>query len=344
MSNNLVFTPENFDSVISIEDLVNILDSIIKRIRSQDGQFNQIISDIEELQNLAENGMDVDASVSTLFSIYKKIQSISLKLRKELNSYVNLDIYDSVEYAFYYNNERFFTDKLSLDWMFVNSKGELRLSLDKATADLKTELEKTGKQKINQIFNRHYEQYVKAISGMYKGTIGRGRLNRGHIAEAYEIHISQHHTRAYSLLNNVIENTSILDQMTNILELEIHGSEYWSNHEDANEAWRHIRNALGTQRGTVAGDVGKFQVKQGRFSEKNQYSSEVRLSSLTNLKHGVSIYNRLLNPTVPSHVVAREIAMYLSEPVKKTEQNIQAYIANKEIGPEINKLTLLRHL
>lgn len=345
MNNNLIFTPENFDSVISIEDLTNALNEIIIKIRSQ-GRLNQIISDIETLQKLANNGIDTNTSISTLFSIYKMIQTISLKLRKELNEYINLEIYDSIEYVFYYNNERFMTDQLSLDWMFIgkNNKGELRLSLEKAVSDLKLELEQSGKQKINKIFSNHYEQYLRAISGMYKGILGKSRLNKGHVAEAYEIHISEHHTQAYQLLNDVVANSSILDQMINILELETKGSEYWSNHESADEAWKHIRNALGTQRGTVAGDVGKFQVKQGAFSKNNSYSSEVRLTTFTNLKRGIYIYNRLLDPNIPSQIVAREIAIYLSESVKKTEQNIQAYIANKEFGEEIKKLTLLRHI
>lgn len=343
MSNDLIFTPENFDSVISIEDLTDVLNKIIIKIRSQ-GKSNQIISDIEELQELVDKGINANTSVSTLFSIYKMIQTISLKLRKELNEYINLEVYDSIEYVFYYNNERFMTDQLKLDWMFVNNKGELRLSLEKAISDLKLTLEESGKQKINKIFSNHYQEYLKAISGMYKGILGKGRLNKGHVAEAYEIHISQHHTRAYQLLNNVVENSSILDQMINILDLETKGSDYWANHESEDEAWRHIRNALGTQRGTVAGDVGKFQVKQGTFSKNNSYSSVVRLTSLTNLTTGISVYNRLLNPKIPSQIVAREIAMYLSESVKKTDQNIQAYIANKEFGKQINELTLLRHI
>lgn len=272
-----------------------------------------------------------------------------MSLRSLLSKYINLEVYDSIAYAFYFNGQRFSTENLKTDWMFVTSKGELRLSLDKATEELKKDIEGTAKEKIFNIFNKHYTSYMNAIIGMYKGpAIGSkqkgSKLNRGHIAEAYETHISSHHSQAYNLFNALDTPVSVIDKMVYVLELETKGDEYWANHETPDEAWKHIRGAMGTQRGTVAGDVGRFQVKQGANSIKNIYSSQVRLTSLSTLRNGINAYNDILNPNIAPSIVARKIAMYLSEPVAKNERNIQAYIANKELSGEISKLGKLRHI
>ena len=34
--------------------------------------------------------------------------------------------------------------------------------------------------------------------------------------------------------------------------------DWWATHESPDDAWVHIRSSMGTQRGTVAGDVGRF--------------------------------------------------------------------------------------
>ena len=135
--------------------------------------------------------------------------------------------------------------------MFVTSKGELRLSLEKASEDLKKGIEGTAREKIFDIFNKHYARYMDAIVGMYKGpAIGSkqkgSKLNRGHIAEAYEMHISAHHTQAYNLFNALDTPLSIMDKMAYVLELETKGDEYWASHESPDEAWKHIRGAMGT--------------------------------------------------------------------------------------------------
>ena len=237
--------------------------------------------------------------------------------------------------------------------MFVTSKGELRLSLEKASEDLKKGIEGTAKEKIFDIFNKHYARYMDAISGMYQEKSGYplgakvkgSRLNRGHVAEAYETHISAHHSQAYNLFNALDTPLSIMDKMAYVLELETKGDEYWASHESPDEAWKHIRGAMGTQRGTVAGDVGRFQVKQGASSTTNIYSSQVRLASLTTLRNGINAYCDILNPSVSPNTVARKIAMYMSEPVAKNERNIKAYAANKHLAKEIANLGgKLRHI
>lgn len=346
---DISFTPEDFDSVLTVEDLSAYMEKIIVEIRSGNVGLSQINEQINKLQSKEIYGIDANSSVNQLLTAYKTVQAVSMSLRSLLAKYVNLEVYDSIAYAFYFNGQRFSTENLNADWMFVTSKGELRLSLDKAVEDLKKDIAGTAKEKVADIFNRHYARYMDAIVGMYKGhAIGSkqkgSRLNRGHIAEAYETHIASHHSQAYNLYNELNTPLSTMDKMVYVLELETKGDEYWASHETPDEAWRHIRGAMGTQRGTVAGDVGRFQVKQGTSSDTNIYSSQVRLASLSTLRNGINAYCDILNPNIAPNIIARKIAMYMSEPVAKNERNIKAYAANKYLSEEISKLGKLRHI
>ena len=349
---DISFTPEDFDAVLTIEDLSAHVEKVITEIRSGNVGLSQINEQINKLQSKEIAGIDTNSSVSQLLMAYKTVQAVSMSLRALLSQYVNLEVYDSIAYAFYFDGQRFSTENLNADWMFVTSKGELRLSLDKATEELRKGIAGTAKEKISDIFNKHYGRYMDAISGMYLKASGYplgakvkgARLNRGHVAEAYETHIAGHHSQAYILLNSINSPESVMEKMVYALELETKGDEYWSTHESPDEAWKHIRGAMGTQRGTVAGDVGRFQVKQGASSDTNIYSSQVRLASLSTLRNGINAYCDILNPNIAPSVVARRIAMYMSEPVAKTERNIKAYAANKYLSTEIEKLGKLRHV
>ena len=290
---DLSFTPEDFDSVLTIEDLTAHIEKIVIEIRTNSILPN-LMKDIDKMNEIAKEGLDTKSSIQVLLKAYKYIQSASMKMRQELSKYITLETYDSIAYAFYYDGQRFSAENLNADWLFVTNKGELRLSLDKAAKDLQEGIEGTAKEKISDIFNRHYKSYLNAITGMYNGQIGRGRLNKGHIAEAYEIHISEHHSQAYQLLNAIDSPQSVMDKMIYAFELETKGDEYWSSHESPNAAWKHIRSSMGTQRGTVAGDVGRFQVKQGSSSSKNIYSSQVRIASLSTLKNGILMQKKVL--------------------------------------------------
>ena len=351
MANDISFTPEDFDSVLTIEDLSSILETIIIQIRTASATQG-LQENLDKLEKISKIGLSANSSVSELLTAYKTIQATSMELRQLLSKFINLDTYDSVAYAFYYDGQRFSTETLSLDWLFVTSKGELRLSLDKAAADLEKGVQDTAKSKVMDIFNRHYKSYFNAISGMYLHATGYplgakvkgSKLNRGHVAEAYETHIAGHHSQAYVLLNTVEISDSVMNKMVNVLELEVKGDDYWAGHETPEEAWKHIRGAMGTQRGTVAGDVGRFQVKQGASSTTNIYSSQVRLASLSTLRSGINAYCDITNPNIAPSVVARKIAMYMSEPVASNERNIKAYMANKHLASEIEKLGKLRHI
>ena len=323
---DLTFVPEDFDSVFPIETLITHISTIISEIRSGDVIGLETRNNIDKLSTLVENGpLTKDSDILTLLNAYENIKAVSMNLRQLLSRFIQLDTYESIAYAFYYNGERYTTDTISAEWLTKNSKGELRLNLDTAIQDIKKNFGSKSLLALNNIFNRHYSSYLAAISGTYKGVLGHGRLNRGHIAEAYEAHLAEHHSAAYQLLNVPVE--SAIDKMVAALEINENPEAYWSTHESIEEAWIHIRGSLGTQRGTVAGDVGRFQVKQG-FSG-NQYSSQVRLSSLANLKTGIKTYCDIVNLDIPVEVVARKVAMYLTEPVKKTEQNLKAAGVNE---------------
>ena len=268
-------------------------------------------------------------------------------MRNLLSSFINLEVYDSIEYVFYYNNQRYVTNHIDGSWLVQRSKGsELSLDLEKAAEELKQQYQNQSVSTIQKLFNEHYLAYLAVIQGTYKAKSSNRKINKGHIAEAYESHLAKHHTQAYNLLNKIsIENSSLSTGekiiLSNIKEESSFHEKRWDAHEGVTMAWHHIKTALGTQRGTVAGDVGKFQVKQG--SNFSKFSNFVRLSSLTNLKKGIEVYSDIFSNESPDKV-AYKIAMYLTEPVKKTSQNIQAYIFNKEIATELNKMERLRHI
>ena len=261
-----------------------------------------------------------------------------MSIRKLLAPYINLNTYDSIGYVFYYNNKRYVADEIKTEWLIKGSQGELRLSLDEAVKDLEKQYENEFESKVRDIFNNHYKSDLTAISNMYNGTLGKGKLNRGHIAEAYESHLSTHHTQAYNMLNNFNLN-SVMGKMLTVQQISEFEQDWWAMHESPDDAWKHIRSSLGRQRGTVAGDVGKYQVKSG-FSSDNHYTSEVRLSSVTNLKRGVRDYCDILNEDIPVVQVAQRLAVYLSERVSQPTKELQAYIANKEFGGDLSKFSM----
>ena len=358
MAEKLVFAPEDFDSVLTYELLVSHLITIISNIRSSDTVGKELRNKITQLENYVAEGKNEgneiiatkdNSNLLFLFEIYEHIKSISMEIRKLLSDFITLDTYDSIGYVFYYNNQRYTTDTIQQEWLIKGSKGSLSIDLEKAVKDLSKTYSDEATNKIQQIFNQHYASYLNAIVGMYRGdyngTIGGhkkgSRLNRGHIAEAYESHLAEHHSAAYNLLNG-ISIESAAQKAIIAQNIKDFGESYWASHENPEGAWIHIRGALGTQRGTVAGDVGRFQVKQATSSSTNIYSSQVRLSSVANLKRGVEDYCAIVNPNLSIDYVARRLATYLSERVGQPSKELQAHIANKEFGGDLSRFELKR--
>ena len=334
---NLYFSPEDFDSVITLEDLTNVLADIVGEIRAGDKTTQPLLEEIEKLIALQDNlynyKEDKDyggAGVQMLFAVYEQSIKTSMQIRKLLAQRgIKLQEYNDISYSFYYKGVRYASDTIDLNWIRVGSDGTLRLNIDKAVKDLKQQINSISQKQLQAIFQKHFEVYLAAIFGMYKGS---NRLNQGRVAEAFEAHLTEHHPNAFQYLNTLNTNSVISKSLLVQFATEA-GDSYWAHHEDPNSAWAHIRGAMGTQRGTVAGDVGNRQVKSAKDS-----GDQVRLSTLTNLKTGIKRYADILNPEISCRDVALKLARYLTEPVKRNEKNLQAYIANKELSTDISKL------
>ena len=338
---NLYFSPEDFDSVITLEDLTNVLADIVGEIRAGDKTTQPLLEEIEKLIALQDNlynyKEDKDyggAGVQMLFAIYEQSIKTSMQIRKLLAQRgIKLQEYNDISYSFYYKGTRYTSDTIDLNWVRVGSDGALKLNIDKAVKDLKQQINSISQKQLQAIFQKHFEVYLAAIFGMYKGS---NRLNHGRVAEAFEAHLTEHHPNAFQYLNTLNTNSVISKSLLVQFATEA-GDSYWARHEDPNSAWMHIRGAMGTQRGTVAGDVGNKQVKSAKDS-----GDQVRLSTLTNLKTGIKRYADILNPEISCRDVALKLARYLTEPVKRNEKNLQAYIANKELSTDISKLQNVR--
>ena len=338
---NLYFSPEDFDSVITLEDLTNVLADIVGEIRAGDKTTQPLLEEIEKLIALQDNlynyKEDKDyggAGVQMLFAVYEQSIKTSMQIRKLLAQRgIKLQEYNDISYSFYYKGVRYTSDTIDLNWVRVGSEGALKLNIDKAIKDLKQQINSISQKQLQAIFQKHFEVYLAAIFGMYKGS---SRLNQGRVAEAFEAHLTEHHPNAFQYLNTLNTNSVISKSLLVQFATEA-GDSYWARHEDPNSAWMHIRGAMGTQRGTVAGDVGNRQVKSAKDS-----GDQVRLSTLTNLKTGIKRYADILNPEISCRDVALKLARYLTEPVKRNEKNLQAYIANKELSTDISKLQSVR--
>lgn len=355
ISNNIKFLPEDFSSVIVRSDLETALANIINEIRSTTNPRNyNLLLSINQLKQYnadycGKNGKIATQNIQEIYNIYQQIIKVSMEMRKLLSDKISLEIYDNIKYAFYINGKRYSTEELRLDWLVLRNGG-LYINLNRTVEEeLKKGLENTAQQRLAEIFNNHYLSYLAAITGMYKGKNGIGAgsaINKGHVAEAYEGHIAEHHSESYQLLNATKMNSTVLDKIQGriVLDKEIEGAnekDWWAIHEDPNEAWRHIRAARGTQRGTVAGDVGAYQVKQIQDN-----SGSVALTSLTNLELGIKNYCMITNPDIPVSQVAHQIALYLSESVSAKDREVQAFLANQQVAPIINnfKNTKIAHL
>ena len=340
---DLYFSPEDFDSVITLEDLTNILADIVSEIRAGDKTTQPLLEEIEKLitlQNNLYNYKEEDKDygkqgVKMLFAVYEQTIKTSMQIRKLLAQRgIKLQEYNDISYSFYYKGARYASDTINLNWLRVSSDGALKLNIDKAVKDLKQQINSISQKQLQEIFRKHFEVYLAAIFGMYKGS--SNRLNQGRVAEAFEAHLTEHHPNAFQYLNT-LNVSSVISQSLLVQFATEAGDSYWAHHEDPNSAWIHVRGAMGTQRGTVAGDVRNRQVKSAKDS-----SGQVKLSTLTNLKTGIKRYADILNPEIPCRDVALKLARYLTEPVKRNEKNLQAYIANKELSTDISKLQGIR--
>ena len=313
---------------IEKEILVEYLTNIIIDIRNNSKNFLELNKNLNELKNF-ENLLDNNDNVEYLFNTYKNLQKISLQLRKQLSQFIDLEVYDKITYSFYYDGKRYETDEIKKEWLSKSSSGDLKINLKKATDDLSSAYSEEYKKQIKNAFDKHFEVFQNAITGTYNGIIGRkGAINKGHLAEAYESHTKEHHPQHYRLLNHMLTSVTIVEPLPQLISYTKDAAiDYWANHEGITQAWEHIRESLGTQRGTVAGDVDEMQVKA-----TGPNARRLRLARLNTLIKGVEIYSDLLNLNKSPREVAIQIADYMSEPVRKVSERII-----EEVGDEVVK-------
>lgn len=335
----------NIQSALPLEVLAKVLSEIIDEIRSNDSVGKSLKTELKNLEKIGQNvGVNfLDNLYSSrdpkeIFDLYEQTKKVSIEIRKLLSNFIEIADYDKITYAFYYKGKRYAVDELNAEWLRASSsKGTLYVNLSEVEKNLSSALVNDYQAAIQSAFNQHYATFLNAIKGTYNGIIGRkGALNLGHIAEAYEIHIEEHHPEEYRALNNLYNSTDTLtvaDKMLIAFDKEADAVNYWNNHEGIGAAWMHIRNSLGTQKGTVAGDVLDRQVKQG----KDANSARLRLAKMNTLMDGISAYSKILDVKTPSLEVGMEIAKYISEPIYKMSDKIIDQITDENIREQMRK-------
>lgn len=331
---DLYFLPQDFENIITREDLEKALIDIILKIRAAEnkGKFFQIKEKIKELKEKYRYGdYDGGASVITMLNIYHRVIEISLELRKLLKEFFpSMDIYDHINYSFYINGKRYFTEKINTNWVSKSKENDLMLNLTKVRDSLQSQYQQGITQKIRDIFNEHYNSYLNMIIGTYRGEIGtqKASLKYGHVAEAFEEHLFEHHNpEIIQLLNQTRSFKKDDPIILKIQNKEKELSGYWENHESVESGWMHIRASLGKMRGTVAGDVFNMQVKQTK-----ENNGSVQLASLETLKDGVFNYCDIINEDKSPKEIVQTLVTYMSETVDK-----KAYVELARIGNDIFK-------
>lgn len=342
------YSAKDFDGIVIYDDLVQALIPIIQSIR-QASEYQDLKQLIQKLKTYVKDGkIDKNTSTNDLIFIYTSIQKISLQLRKMLPTFLRVADYDGINYTFWYNDQRYVSEHIDPSWISVyhdgneNHTAQIQLNLEKAIEDIKDGVSSALHDKVQEQLTNHYLKYYTAIKNMYldvnkhhlehpeKGS----KVNVGNVAEAFERHLAQHHNIGYQTLKeSFAEGTKVLSNFDKMIMAQekilnenlqpIQGQ--WSTHEPPEKAWIHVRQSLGNQRGTVAGDVWNMQIKSG--NNKSSYSHIVNLTSLYNLETGIKNYSFLVDET-PVNQAAAKIASYLSGRVSDTSKIVQAKEVN----------------
>ena len=295
-------------------------------IRQNSHQYVHLYKLIDSLSQINANAINKNKGALFLFQVYEMIIQISMELRKILPQFnIEVSQYSSIDYALYYKNQVYYTKELKPEWLSVTKSG-LMLRLSPAIKELEEESKTQTQLAILDLFNQHYQLFLQTIEDSYQRhhngkSILRNQdstFNRGHIAEAHERHLQEHHTLLYHSVK--VKNLQPDEQIeAHIAEMEKQNKEY-TFHETASTIWKqHLLASLGYQRGTVAGDVNSTQVKQGASG------ASLRLTKVGNLRTAIKTYSDLFNPDIDAKIVGTKIALYMSD------------IADKDIRTFINK-------
>ncbi len=331
-------------STFSLGDLIQVLTTAIRDIRADNSQLYQSLQDnINQLEQIhlkrsyktrgkgiSRNDQD---TVLNVFQAYEQVIQVSLQLRKLLSQMgVALSRYNELDYALYYKDERIYAstqdiyNAISYGGIRVTGQG-LQISVQKIAEQLKEDLKNDARRKLFTAFSEHYASFKQYASGMYlqqnKSEFGvsPANINLGHVAEAHERHLQEHHKDLFELSTkkDFIPNKLIakrIDDLRNSSTLTEWHKDNKDKKENAADVWKHIRDSLGYQRGTVAGDVNATQVKE----QKEEGSTTLKLTSIKNLREGIKVYSAILakEEDIPAQRVATAIALYMSDILDKT--------------------------
>lgn len=209
----IYFKPSDFTGVLSLDYLTQVIADIIKDIRSNDhGQYNHMINEISELETIelkveayknSGNTKQAQIMINYYYDLYQRLLKISLELRKLLPKELGLAQYDNISYALYDRGQRFYFEKLPISTLVYNeSTDKLQIDLEAATKNLRQRLTQANKESYGAILNAHYNNFMNVLKNAKTHELPSG-LNRGHVAEAFEEHLAQHHTAAYNFYNNM---------------------------------------------------------------------------------------------------------------------------------------------
>lgn len=331
--------------IISLGDLIQILSEIISNIRTtESGTYQELQQNIDELQEIHFRRANKSNKIGDMFNAYEKIIAVSIKLRKLLTTYdIQLSQYNQLDYALYFKGERYYASTADIATAVQYgglrvTKSGLMIDLKKITESLQQDIKNDCRQALFDAFSEHYKSFLGYASGMYwkqnKSQFGvpPAEINLGHVAEAHERHLQEHHSTLFRLSTN--KELTPSDLLTARLEefKQQTTEAHW--HEGAESVWDHIRASLGYQRGTVAGDVNATQVKQVK---EGGAGSTLRLSSIANLKLGIKMYSAIFNSDIPVQQVASGIAIYISDILDNNARtSLNRYILPKILKDDFN--------
>ena len=317
-----LFTASDMANSINIEDAADVLVEAIDLIRAKIkiNNLNNLESIIKEY-SLKDNLTDEE-----IIDAYKKVQEFSFYLRTFFKNFPQVKQYEKISYAFYTSSGYRYTAETP-SGLHV-SDGVLYYNRQQTMLEIQKSLKgQFNYKKVQQALSKHIKDYKRMLKGTYRGK----RFNFGHISEAFEDHLSSHHTSLYNLLNINLQADSVFEKMADIefqnYLQEINSSNRWDTHETVKQGWQHLRNSLGIQRGTVAGDIGEFQVK----------ARNNKLADVSTIVEGLKIYSKIFDPSVSSDILCYDILKYLSEPYSRFNGDA-ADFANTIISKEISEL------
>lgn len=317
-----LFTAADMANGIQLEEAADVIVQAIDSIRA-----DIKINNLTELESIIkEYSLKEELTEAEIINAYKKVQEFSIYLRTFFKNFPQVKQYEKISYAFYSSNGYRYTSEAP-SGLYV-SNGVLYYNRQQTISEIQNSLRgQKNYKRVQKALSNHMKNYKRMLVGTYRGK----RFNFGHIAEAFEDHLSSHHSSLYSLLNINFQSDSVFETMADIsfesYLQELESSGRWDSHETVKQGWQHLRNSLGIQRGTVAGDVGAFQIK----------ARNNKLANVSTIMSGLKLYSKIFDTSISSDTLCYDILRYLSEPYSRFNGDA-ADFANTVLSKEIEEL------